>query len=121
VSYSLQWNISDKLVAYPEAVREMEARVAEMVAGREVQGLVWLLEHLPVYTAGTSARLGDLLDQGRFPVYESGRGGKHTYHGPGQRVAYVMVNLRALEMDVHQYVRALEEWIILTLSSCVPP
>ena len=99
---------------YPEAVAEMEARVAAIAAG-EVGECVWLLEHPPLYTAGTSARDADLLDAGRFPVHRTGRGGEFTYHGPGQRVAYAMLDLNARGPDVRRYVATLEAWIIATL------
>jgi lipoyl(octanoyl) transferase len=98
-------------VGYPEAVAAMEARVADILAGRAGE-LVWLLEHPPLYTAGVSARDEELLDPDRFPVFAAGRGGKHTYHGPGQRVAYVMLDLRERGRDVHAFVRGLEGWIV---------
>lgn len=112
---SPQWRISDAPVPYPEAVAFMEERVAAIRAGTAPE-CVWLLEHPPLYTAGTSADPRDLLQPNRFPVHASGRGGQYTYHGPGQRVAYVMVDLRARGGDVRSYVRALEEWIIRTLA-----
>ena len=99
---------------YEEAVAAMEARVAEIAAGRAPE-LVWLVEHPPLYTAGTSANLADVLDA-RFPVFESGRGGQMTYHGPGQRVGYVMLDLRKRGPDVRRFVATLEEWIIRTLA-----
>jgi lipoyl(octanoyl) transferase len=107
------WKISDSLVSYPEALAEMEARaaaIAEATAGE----LVWLLEHPPIYTAGTSAQDGDLLDA-RFPVYHTGRGGQFTYHGPGQRVGYAMLDLKRRKPDVRAYVHDLEQWLIETL------
>ena len=110
-----EWRISDRPVAYPEAVAAMEARAAAIAAG-EADELVWLLEHPPLYTAGTSGKSGDLL-QARFPLYPSGRGGQLTYHGPGQRVAYVMLDLKRRRPDVRAYVAALEEWIIRTLAA----
>src|SRR5215831_14972072 len=110
-----EWRISDRPVAYPEAVAAMEARAAAIAAG-EADELVWLLEHPPLYTAGTSGKSGDLL-QARFPLYPSGRGGQLTYHGPGQRVAYVMLDLKRRRPDVRAYVAALEEWIICTLAA----
>lgn len=109
-----EWEIADGLVAYEAAVARMEARVAAIRAG-EASELVWLVEHPPLYTAGTSAAAEELLMPGRFPVYRSGRGGKHTYHGPGQRVGYVMLDLRARGADVRGYVHDLEEWMIRTL------
>jgi lipoyl(octanoyl) transferase len=110
---AVQWQVSDAPVPYPEAVATMEARVAAIAAG-ELPELVWLLEHPPLYTSGTSGRAGDLLDP-RFPVFASGRGGQVTYHGPGQRVAYVMLDLKRRRPDVRAYVAGLEEWIIRTL------
>ena len=94
----------------------MEARAAAIAEGRAGE-LVWLLEHPPLYTAGVSAKAGDLLDPGRFPVFQSGRGGQFTYHGPGQRVAYVMLDLKRRRPDVRAYVASLEEWIIRTLAA----
>ncbi len=93
----------------------MEARVAAIHAGTAPE-LVWLLEHPPLYTAGTSADAGELLDPGRFPVYRAGRGGRYTYHGPGQRIAYVMLDLARRGDDVHCYVHHLEDWVIQTLA-----
>jgi lipoyl(octanoyl) transferase len=114
-SQLVEWRFSDTPVAYPEAVAAMEQRVAEIHAGTAPE-LVWLLEHPPLYTAGTSARPSDLLDGGRFPVYATGRGGQHTYHGPGQRVGYVMLDLKRRGADVRAYVHRLEEWLIQTLA-----
>lgn len=115
IGESLEWRISDEVIAYPEAVSIMEERVAAIREGRAPE-LVWLLEHPPLYTAGTSADPGGLLDPERFPVYASGRGGQFTYHGPGQRVAYVMLDLqRRNRADLRQYVQNLEEWLIRTL------
>jgi lipoyl(octanoyl) transferase len=102
-------------VPYPEAVQAMEAHVAAIRAGAAPEQ-VWLLEHPSLYTAGTSARSGDLLQPDRFPVYASGRGGQYTYHGPGQRVAYVMLDLRRREPDLRRFVHDLEEWVIRTLA-----
>ena len=110
----VDWRISDDLVAYPQAVAEMEARVQAIIAG-EAPEQVWLLEHPPLYTAGTSARSGDLLAADRFPVYATGRGGQYTYHGPGQRIAYVMLDLNQRGQDLRRYVHDLEEWVIRTL------
>jgi lipoyl(octanoyl) transferase len=112
---AIEWRISDDLVPYPEAVEAMEARVAAIHEGRAGE-LVWLLEHPPLYTAGTSANPADLLEPGRLPVYPTGRGGQYTYHGPGQRVAYVMLDLRVRGRDVRAYVRRLEDWLIDTLA-----
>jgi lipoyl(octanoyl) transferase len=111
----MEWRISEDLVAYPDALAEMEARVAAIRAEGAPE-LVWLLEHPPLYTAGTSARDGDLLAPGRFPVFATGRGGQYTYHGPGQRVAYALLDLKQRGPDVRQFVRNLEEWIIRTLA-----
>jgi len=105
------WATSPGLVAYPEAVAAMEARAAAIAEGRAGE-LVWMLEHPPLYTAGISAKAVDLLDSQRFPVFQTGRGGQFTYHGPGQRVAYVMLDLTARTRDVHAFVAALEAWII---------
>lgn len=110
----VEWRISDALVSYPEAMAAMEARVAALRVGL-VGEQVWLLEHPPIYTAGTSARPDDLLDP-RFPVYASGRGGQYTYHGPGQRVAYVMCDLNRRGRDVRRFVFQLEAWVIRTLA-----
>jgi len=112
---AIEWRISDRLVPYPAAVEAMEARVAAIHQARAGE-LVWLLEHPPLYTAGTSAKPADLLEPGRLPVYPSGRGGQYTYHGPGQRVAYVMLDLRVRGRDVRAYVRRLEDWLIDTLA-----
>jgi lipoyl(octanoyl) transferase len=112
---SAAWRISPEPVAYPEALAAMEERVAKIRAG-EAPELVWLLEHPPLYTAGTSAREADLLDPKRLPVYRTGRGGQFTYHGPGQRIAYVMLDLTQRGQDVRRFVRELEEWVICTLS-----
>jgi len=108
-----EWQVSG-LVSYEEALATMEARADAIAEGRQGE-LVWLLEHPPVYTAGTSAKDEDLLDA-RFPVFKTGRGGQYTYHGPGQRVAYVMLDLKARNPDVRAYVRDLEEWLIRTLA-----
>ncbi len=112
---TLEWRVSDEPVAYEAAVAEMEARVAAIGAGTAPE-LVWLLEHPPLYTAGTSAQAGDLLEPGALPVYRTGRGGQYTYHGPGQRVAYVMLDLKRRGRDVRCFVNALEEWMIATLA-----
>ncbi len=111
----LDWIVSDAPVPYPEALAFMEARAAEIAAGTAPEA-VWLVEHPPLYTAGTSARPADLVAPDRFPVYEAGRGGQYTYHGPGQRVGYVMLDLKARGGDVRAFVRALEEWLIRTLA-----
>jgi lipoyl(octanoyl) transferase len=111
---NVDWSVSRRPVGYLEAVAAMEARVAAIRDGL-APGHVWLLEHPPLYTAGTSARPEDLLEHGRFPVFASGRGGQYTYHGPGQRVAYVMLDLRPRGADLGAYVRALEDWITKAL------
>lgn len=112
---SIEWRISDDIVPYPAALAFMEERVAAIRAGTAPE-CVWLLEHPPLYTAGTSADPADLLEPDRFPVYQTGRGGQYTYHGPGQRVAYVMLDLKRRGGDVRGYVRDLEEWIIRALA-----
>lgn len=112
----VEWRIEPGLTSYPAAVAAMEARVAAIRAG-EAPELVWLVEHPPLYTAGTSADDSDLLQPDRFPVYRSGRGGEFTYHGPGQRVVYVMLDLKRRGPDVRRYVHDLEEWIIRALAS----
>src|SRR3981189_2855370 len=112
---AVEWRISDLPVPYLEAIAAMEARVAEIAAHRAPE-LVWLLEHPPLYTSGTSGKPSDLLDP-RFPMFASGRGGQLTYHGPGQRVAYVMLDLKRRRPDVRAYVAGLEEWIIRTLAA----
>jgi lipoyl(octanoyl) transferase len=111
----VEWRISATPVPYPEAVAEMESRAAD-IAGQRAAELVWLLEHPPLYTSGTSGKEGDLLDP-RFPLFTTGRGGQVTYHGPGQRVAYVMLDLKRRRPDVRAYVAGLEEWIIRTLDA----
>jgi len=111
--HKVEWR-ADALVPYPDAIARMEERVAGIRAGT-AEELVWLLEHPPIYTAGTSAKDSDLLDA-RFPVFRTGRGGQFTYHGPGQRVVYVMLDLKRRREDVRAFVRGLEEWIIRTLS-----
>jgi lipoyl(octanoyl) transferase len=110
----VRWRISDSLVPYEEAIRQMEDEVAA-IADRRADELVWLLEHPPLYTAGTSANAADLIEPNRFPVFATGRGGEYTYHGPGQRVAYVMLDLKRRRQDVRAYVGALEEVVINTL------
>jgi len=108
---AVEWAVSRGYTPYEAAVAAMEARVAAITAG-EAAELVWLLEHPPLYTAGVSARDGDLLDAARFPVHRTGRGGQFTYHGPGQRVAYVMLDLTQRGRDVRGLVRGLERWLI---------
>ncbi|MBZ4021960.1 lipoate-protein ligase B [Rhodobacter sp. TJ_12] len=110
-----EWIKSDRPVAYEDALAFMEARVAAIAAGTADEA-IWLLEHPPLYTAGTSARQADLVDPDRFPVYEAGRGGQYTYHGPGQRIVYVMLDLNKRGRDVRCFVRALEAWVIAALA-----
>ncbi len=112
----MDWLISSELVEYEDAVSVMESRVAAIREGREDE-LIWLLEHPPLYTAGTSARAEDLLNP-QFSVYQTGRGGQYTYHGPGQRVAYVMMDLRKRQAapDIKNYVWRLEDWLIRSLA-----
>ncbi|GAB3445948.1 lipoyl(octanoyl) transferase LipB [Insolitispirillum peregrinum] len=109
-----QWRISDALIDYPVSLAGMEQRVLQ-IRDQQADELVWLLEHPPLYTAGTSARSEDLLTPDRFPVYDAGRGGQYTYHGPGQRVGYLMLDLKRRTPDIRCYVHALEEWLIKAL------
>jgi lipoyl(octanoyl) transferase len=109
------WRVSEGLVPYAEALAVMDARAEAVAAGRATE-LVWLLEHPPLYTAGTSASPAEIVEA-RFPVHESGRGGQMTYHGPGQRVVYLMLNLKRRRPDVRAYVATLEEWIIRSLAA----
>lgn len=111
----LDWIVSSAPVGYPQAVAVMEARAAAIADGHAAEA-VWLLEHPPLYTAGTSARAEDLRDPGRFPVHATRRGGQYTYHGPGQRVAYVILDLGRRDRDVRAHVRRLEDWVIATLA-----
>jgi lipoyl(octanoyl) transferase len=111
----IEWRISTIPVDYEPAVEEMEARVAAIREGAAPE-LIWLLEHSPLYTAGTSARTEDLLDPHYLPVHRTGRGGRYTYHGPGQRIAYVMLDLTRRDRDVRCHVHRLEEWMIRTLA-----
>ena len=110
----MRWTVSDGLTAYPDAVATMERIAAGIAAGTEPE-TVWLVEHPPLYTSGTSAKASDLLDA-RFPVYETGRGGQFTYHGPGQRVAYVMLDLNRRGRDVRAFVQNLEAWVMAALA-----
>lgn len=110
------WAVSTDYVPYPAAVAAMEARAAAIADGAAGE-LIWLLEHPPLYTAGVSAKPGDLIEPERFPVFESGRGGQFTYHGPGQRVAYVMLDLTQRGRDVRAFVAALEAWVIDALAA----
>lgn len=111
----VEWRTTQGLVPYEAALAEMEARVAAIAEGRADE-LVWLLEHPPLYTAGTSANPADLVDPDRFPVFQARRGGQYTYHGPGQRVAYVMLNVGNRGQDVRRFVCDLENWVIATLA-----
>ncbi|HEY1152806.1 MAG TPA: lipoyl(octanoyl) transferase LipB [Pseudolabrys sp.] len=111
VSEPVEWVVSEGLIGYDEAVAEMEAR-AGLIADGLARERVWLVEHPPLYTAGTSARDEDLIAPERFPVFHSGRGGQFTYHGPGQRVAYVMLDLKRRQPDLRRFVAALEGWLI---------
>jgi lipoyl(octanoyl) transferase len=110
----IEWRVAPTPVPYDEAIAEMETR-ADAVRRGEARELVWLLEHPPVYTAGTSADFAELLDP-RFPVHRTGRGGRFTYHGPGQRIGYVVLDLRERRRDVRNYVHALEGWVIAALA-----
>jgi lipoyl(octanoyl) transferase len=112
----VEWIVPDGLVPYPEAVAFMEAR-ADAIARGAAEECVWLVEHPPLYTAGTSASPDELTDPGRFPVYRSARGGRYTYHGPGQRVAYLMLDVGARGRDVRCFVRDIEAWVIDTLAT----
>lgn len=112
----IEWLLADRPVPYPDAIAAMDARVAAIADGLAPER-VWLLEHPPLYTAGTSARPDDLLSPDRFPVFETGRGGQYTYHGPGQLVAYAMLDLNRRQRDLRLFVAALEEWIIRTLDA----
>jgi lipoyl(octanoyl) transferase len=109
------WRVQDGLTGYAEAVAAMDSRVDAIAAGKAGE-LVWLVEHPPLYTAGTSASPADLIEA-RFPVHQTGRGGQFTYHGPGQRVAYAMLDLKRRGPDLRRYVATLEEWIIRTLAA----
>ncbi|MFU8776551.1 MAG: lipoyl(octanoyl) transferase LipB [Roseovarius sp.] len=111
----MEWHISADLVPYPVAVTAMEDRVARIAEGSAAEA-IWLLEHPPLYTAGTSAKATDLTDPDRFPVYEAKRGGQYTYHGPGQRVVYIMLDVGKRGRDVRCFVRQLEQWVIATLA-----
>lgn len=113
--FDIEWRRDEAPMPYPEAVATMEARAAA-IRDDGARELVWLLEHPPLYTAGTSARAADLLEPERFPVYRTGRGGQYTYHGPGQRVAYVMLDLKRRGPDLRCYVHNLEDWVIRSLA-----
>ncbi|WP_299327128.1 lipoyl(octanoyl) transferase LipB [Parasphingopyxis sp.] len=111
----IEWRVSPGLTAYPDALADMEARAAAIHRG-EARECIWLLEHPPLYTAGTSADPAELLSAGRFPVFTAGRGGRYTYHGPGQRIVYVMLDLAKRGRDVRCFVHALEGWVIDSLA-----
>jgi len=111
----VEWRISDSPIAYADAISFMEQRVEDIHSGSAAE-MIWLLEHPPLYTAGTSAEDNELLDPGRFPVHHTGRGGRYTYHGPGQRIAYVMMDLKGRGNDVRGFVHNLEDWVIRTLA-----
>jgi lipoyl(octanoyl) transferase len=113
---AIEWTISDAPVGYLDAVAFMEARAYAIAEGTAPQ-MVWLLEHPPLYTAGTSARLTDLLPSATLPVFKSGRGGQYTYHGPGQRVAYLMLDLRPRGRDIRAFVKSVEAWVIDALAA----
>ena len=115
LSRPVEWRVDDRPVGYEAAVATMEARV-DAIRRDEAPDLVWLLEHPPLYTAGTSADPSELLSHDRFPVFSTGRGGRYTYHGPGQRVAYAMLDLQARGLGVRDYVCGLEDWLIHTLA-----
>lgn len=111
----VEWRIEPGLIPYDAALAFMEARAAA-IRDDGADELIWLVEHPPLYTAGTSARIEDLLTPDRFPVYDAGRGGQYTYHGPGQRVVYVMLDVGARGRDLRRFVAALEDWVIATLA-----
>lgn len=112
----VEWRIDPGLTDYPQALAFMEGRAAAIRDGTADE-MVWLVEHPPLYTAGTSARPADLLQPDRFPVFDAGRGGQYTYHGPGQRVAYVMLDVAARGQDLRRFVASLEDWVIATLAA----
>ncbi len=119
-SDTVEWRLTRDPVPYPEAMAEMEARAADIRAGT-ARELVWLLEHPPLYTAGTSADPVELLTPERFPVFKSGRGGRYTYHGPGQRIGYVLMDLEKRGRDVRRYVCGIEHWLIAALGELGVP
>ena len=111
----VEWIISSGLIEYPDALKAMDERV-DLIQKGNAKELVWLLEHPPLYSAGTSAKPEDLLTPNRFPVFKTGRGGQYTYHGPGQRVAYIMLDLNRRRRDIRAFVSSLETWIVNTLA-----
>ena len=111
---TIDWKTTAEAIPYPRAVQEMQDRVAAIRAGQASEQ-VWLLEHPACYTAGTSAQDTDLIDVNKFPVYQTGRGGKHTYHGPGQRIVYAMMDIQTRKIGIREYVCWLEKWVIRTL------
>ena len=113
--HEIEWKIADKPVPYEEAIFSMEQRVKDIREGNAKE-LIWLIEHPPLYTAGTSADSADLITPDRFPVFKAGRGGQYTYHGPGQRVAYVMLDLKKRNADVRAFVQDMEDWIVDVLA-----
>jgi len=113
--HEIEWKIADRPVPYEEAILSMEQRVKDIREG-DAKELIWLIEHPPLYTAGTSADSADLITPDRFPVYNAGRGGQYTYHGPGQRVAYVMLDLKKRNADVRAFVQDMEDWIVDVLA-----
>ena len=117
---SIEWRVSEGLVPYPDALAEMEARAAAVRAG-EADEMVWLLEHPPLFTAGTSADPAELFNPSGFPVFEAGRGGRYTYHGPGQRVGYLVLDLEKRGKDIRCFVHSLEGWMIAALAELGVP
>lgn len=113
--HHIEWTINKDKVSYEDAVVEMDSYVAAILSGKKPDR-IWLLEHPAIYTAGTSANMADLLTPNLLPVFNSGRGGQFTYHGPGQRVAYVMIDLKRRQLDIRNYICLLENWIITTLA-----
>lgn len=112
---AVEWRVESEPAAYPHSLGIMQKRAEDIAAGRAAE-LIWLVEHPALYTAGTGAKMEDLLTPDRFPVYHSGRGGQFTYHGPGQRVIYIMLDLKQRKQDIRAFIRAVEEWGILTLA-----
>ena len=113
--HDIEWKISDTPIPYETSINVMEQRIKGIREGNERE-LIWLIEHPPLYTAGTSADASDLISPDRFPVYDAGRGGQYTYHGPGQRIAYVMLDLKKRNSDVRAFVQDMEDWIVDVLA-----